>query len=87
MEDSQFKIIRRVFIAEGCIPCCACEAECPEVFDVGTENTYIRLNAAEYFLSHKSRIEEAADGCPVAVIKIEYVDGSRYLSYGERPPI
>ncbi|HTL98488.1 MAG TPA: ferredoxin, partial [Holophagaceae bacterium] len=69
MEDSRFKIIKRVFIAEGCIPCFACEAECPEVFDVRDDDTYIRPDAAEYFLSQKANIEEAADGCPVAVIK------------------
>lgn len=86
MEGCVDKVIKRVFIAEGCIPCCACEAECPDVFDVQDDNTYIRPGSESFYLSHRKQIEEASDGCPVAVIKIEYTDGTRYISYGEMPP-
>jgi ferredoxin len=54
-----------------CTMCGACEATCPEVFEV-PEKMVVK-NGADLGLT--SQIVEAAEGCPVGTIAIEY-DGS-----------
>ena len=54
-----------------CTLCGACEAICPEVFEVPEK--MIIVDDADLNLTEE--IEEAAEGCPVATIAIEY-DGS-----------
>jgi ferredoxin len=79
--------ITKVWIEEGCIVCNACETACPEVFHVSEDACHIRgnvradgqedVNAGKSPLSGsvgselESQIEEAAQGCPVEVIKFE----------------
>lgn len=77
--------ITHVWIAEGCIVCNACEAICPEVFNVTEDSCYIR---AEVRVDGKTdtnsvaslligtigtdladQVKDAADCCPVEVIK------------------
>lgn len=76
------KTIRRVFINEGCMICDACVVTCPEVFKLDA-STSVSLRSAEFttdaerhFGTHREKIEEAALGCCVSVIGIEYMDGS-----------
>ncbi len=60
--------MKKVWIAPGCIVCNACEDIYPEVFDVQADNCVIRPNPP---LDDGLRIEEAAEACPVEVIKFE----------------
>lgn len=77
--------ITTVWIEDGCIVCNACETTCPEVFNVTEDTCHIRAevredgqkdpNAAHSPLKSvaandlENQIEEAAQGCPVEVIK------------------
>lgn len=56
-----------VSIVEGCIACGVCESICPEVFTV--LETSVVENAA--VPGHECDCREAAEACPVNVIKIE----------------
>ena len=58
--------VSKVWIAPGCIVCDACEAIYPEVFEVKEDTCIIRPDAP---LHDGLRIEEAAEACPVEVIK------------------
>lgn len=52
---------------EGCISCGLCESTCPEVFRIaqdGKAEVYHQPEPSEEGLA-----QEAADGCPVAVIQ------------------
>jgi len=60
--------LKKVWIAPGCIVCNACEDIYPEVFDVQADNCFIRPGAP---LDDGLRVEEAAEACPVEVIKFE----------------
>lgn len=60
--------ITKVWIEEGCTACNLCEDICPEVFKVEDEATVI---PGADFGAHESDIKEAADSCPVEVIKYE----------------
>ena len=51
-----------------CTMCGACEATCPEVFEVPEK--MIVLETPDYSLTNA--IEEAALGCPVDTIALEY---------------
>lgn len=68
--------ITKVWIAPGCIVCDACETECPEVFDVQEETCLIRPEAekAAFTQPLTPSIIEAAEGCPVEVIKFEAIE-------------
>jgi ferredoxin len=58
--------ITKVWISEGCTACGLCEDICPEVFHLEDEATVIEgVNFADY----EEKIKEAADSCPVEVIK------------------
>lgn len=58
--------VSKVWIEAGCIVCNACENIYPEVFEVKTDGCFIRANAP---LDHGLKIKEAADACPVEIIK------------------
>jgi ferredoxin len=58
--------VSKVWIEPGCIVCNACEDIYPEVFEVKADTCYIRPNAP---LDNGIRIQEAAEACPVEVIK------------------
>ncbi|MBC8515337.1 ferredoxin [bacterium] len=60
--------ISRVWIEKGCIVCNACEEVAPEVFDVQEESCIIVPDAS---FEGVSDILDAADACPVEVIKWE----------------
>ncbi|MBD61489.1 hypothetical protein CL645_01335 [bacterium] len=60
--------IGKVWIAPGCIVCNACEEICPDVFDVQEETCVIRDDPN---LELVQDIVDAADACPVEVIKFQ----------------
>lgn len=66
-EEENFPV-SQVWIDPGCIVCDACEGIYPEVFDVQEETCVIRPDAP---LDNGLLIEEAADACPVEVIKFK----------------
>lgn len=58
--------VAKVWIEPGCIVCNACEDIYKDVFEVTSETCLIRPNAP---LDDGLRIQEAAEACPVEVIK------------------
>ena len=58
--------VSKVWIEAGCIVCNACEDIFPEVFEVTADSCIIRPNAP---LDDGLKIEEAAEACPVEIIK------------------
>ncbi len=60
--------ISKVWIEEGCIACGLCEDTCPEVFEM--EDIAV-VKADAVFDGNEDAIIEAAEGCPVEVIKYE----------------
>ena len=60
--------IKKVWIEEGCTACGLCEDICPEVFEV--EDEAIVIESAD-FNAFEENIKEAAESCPVEVIKYE----------------
>lgn len=58
--------VAKVWIEPGCIVCNACEDIYPEVFNVTSDTCLIRPEAP---LDNGLRIQEAAEACPVEVIK------------------
>ena len=60
--------ISRVWIESGCISCGVAEGICPEVFKVVDTNTVIEGTDLSRF---EEKIKEAAESCPVDVIKYE----------------
>ena len=64
--------IKRVWIEEGCIACGMSEFYCPEVFKLDVdEATSTTIIEGVDFSKYEEVIKEAAQGCPVAVIKFE----------------
>lgn len=60
--------IKRVWIEEDCIACGTCEGICPKVFRVTDRSNVIEgVNFDDY----EDEIKEAAESCPVSVIKYE----------------
>jgi ferredoxin len=58
--------IHTVLIEEGCTACGLCETVCPEVFEVGDVAVVI---SGVNFNDYEDGIVEAAESCPVEVIK------------------
>lgn len=58
--------VSKVWIEPGCIVCDACEGIFPEVFEVTSDTCVIRPDAP---LTNGLLIKEAAEACPVEVIK------------------
>ncbi len=69
------ELITRVWIEEGCIVCDACETAAPEVFDVQEDTCLIHPEALEpeFTKPLTLAIIDAAEECPVDVIKFETV--------------
>ena len=63
--------IKRVWIEPGCIVCNLSSDNCPEVFEVpdGSDTAVVKPGVDYNMLEDK--IREAADACPVQVIKFE----------------
>ena len=61
--------ITKVWIEPGCVRCMLSEDTCPEVFHVGPDGAEVRPGAD--LVKHDAKIREAAEGCPVAVIKFQ----------------
>jgi len=58
--------ITKVWVEDDCSSCGVCEDICPQVFLIKDISTVIEgVNYSEY----DAKIREAADGCPVEVIK------------------
>ena len=66
-------VVVRVWIEEGCIVCDACETTCPDVLQVTPESCVVRPQALDMEFSRvrSVAISEAAEECPVQVIKLE----------------
>ena len=80
--------IAKVWIEEDCITCDACQDILPEVFTVTDETSFISAEIREdgnfdqntgrsaikkeFRAEYSDIIEEAADACPVEIIKFEY---------------
>ena len=60
--------IKKVWIEKGCTACGLCESICPEVFTVEDE---AMINTDANFNAYTDQIKEAAESCPVEVIKYE----------------
>lgn len=60
--------ISKIWIEEGCSACGLCEEICPEVFKV--EDEAVVIEGANYN-DFEEQIIEAAESCPVEVIKYE----------------
>ena len=83
----RISVINKVWIAEGCIVCNACEAECSDVFHVTDTTCFIKGEARLDGTDSENSVEmsdltddakaledsiiAAAAACPVEVIKYE----------------
>lgn len=67
--------IKRVWIEEGCISCNLCEDLVPEVFEVPLgEFCNVKADAGRFLTGDAAfdeKVQEAADACPVEVIRLE----------------
>lgn len=61
-----YMAVEKVWIEEGCVACGVCESTCPEVFKV---NDVAYVIEGVNYSNYTDGIEEAADSCPVEVIK------------------
>jgi ferredoxin len=61
--------ITKVWIEEGCTACGLCEEICPEVFEMQDEAV---VKEGVNFSDYENQVKEAAESCPVEVIKFEY---------------
>jgi ferredoxin len=60
--------IKKVWIEEGCTACGLCNDICPEVFRMEEEAV---VNEGVNYNDFEDKIIEAAESCPVEVIKYE----------------
>lgn len=60
--------ITKVWIEEDCTSCGLCESECPEVFEM---DDIAVVKEGVDFSQYEDEIKDAAEGCPVEVIKFE----------------
>lgn len=61
--------IIKVWIDEDCTACELCVGTCPDVFEMGDE--IARVIEGADFEANEDCIREAAENCPVEVIKFE----------------
>ena len=62
--------ISRVWIEDGCISCGLAEDICPQVFKLSNNTSNTVIEGAD-LSSFEVKIKEAAEDCPVDVIKYE----------------
>ncbi len=60
--------IKKVWIEDGCTSCALCESICPEVF---VQKDVAEVIEGADFSAVESSIKEAAESCPVEIIKYE----------------
>ena len=60
--------ITKVWVEEGCTSCGLCEGTAPEVFEIDDVSEVIE---GATFSEFEDEIKEAAEDCPVEVIKFE----------------
>ncbi len=60
--------IKKVWVEDGCISCGLCEEVAEDIFEVD-ELSEVKEGAD--FEANEDAIKEAAEGCPVEVIKFE----------------
>ncbi len=60
--------ITKVWIEDGCTSCGLCEEICPEVFE--QQDIAVVKEGVDYS-EYEDEIKEAAEDCPVEVIKYE----------------
>jgi ferredoxin len=60
--------VKKVYIVPGCISCGTCEQICPDVFEV---KNIAQVKDGAPLEKNTELIKEAADICPVSVIKYE----------------
>lgn len=60
--------IKKVIVESDCTACGLCEGICPDVFEV---NDIAEVRDGADFISNEAAIIEAAESCPVEVIKYE----------------
>lgn len=60
--------IKKVWIEEGCTACGLCKDICPEVFVVEDQ---ARVIEGVDYAAYDAQIKEAAESCPVEVIRYE----------------
>ena len=60
--------ISKITIEDGCTSCTLCEQICPEVFEI---TDLAQVKAGVDLNKFEDKIKEAADSCPVTVIKIQ----------------
>ena len=61
--------MKKVWIEEDCTLCGVCSATCPEVFEMGDDSAQV-IQGADLG-ANEDCIREAAEDCPVEVIKYE----------------
>jgi ferredoxin len=61
--------ISKVTIEDGCTACSLCEQICPDVFEMDADTAKVKEGVD--FSKFEAQIKEAAEGCPVTVIKVE----------------
>jgi len=61
--------IKKVWIEEGCIADGLCNGICPDVFDLNDDGEAFVIDDAD--LTDIDGIKEAAEQCPVEIIKYE----------------
>ena len=69
-----FISITKVWIEDGCICCGLSSDTCPEVFEIPDDHDINVVKENVNFSQYEEKIKEAADGCPVDVIKYEEHD-------------
>jgi len=60
--------LKKVTIEDGCIACGLCVDTCPEVFEMEDVAT---VKKGVNYSEHEEQVKEAAESCPVEVIKVE----------------
>ena len=63
--------VRRVWIEEGCILCHLSADTCPEVFHIPDDGDSAVVRPGVDPAPYSDAIKEAAEGCPVQVIRYE----------------
>jgi cytochrome b6-f complex iron-sulfur subunit len=82
------ELITKVWIEDGCIVCDACETASPDVFHVTDDTCVIRPEAMslDFTKPRSDSIVEAAEECPVDVIKFDTVMGEAPDAPAEAKP-